>query len=518
MRRNIRVRVRRFLRTATALFTTLYFAWSCGGDDSTGPAQPATLPDNVEFAATFYFSHHRITTPGNVRFRVAPNKPITRIEVYNGTTKVAEDLAPAPPYIIGAPVTAADNGTHNYLVKAYDAKGASVESVPTIPIVVDIKWTLVQNVGGVAEFIAMDATNAVYLAGTSGAYDLFLGKYDADGRQLWTRAFGGPDFEYARSFSVTASGRVYLTGMHYVSGQFDDHRCFVNFYDPSGGLLASRLITTATMDRTSGCKSAVDASGNMYVIGHTTGNITTGYPFALKYDPDGNVLWSREISGAIVLGSQYQINDLTSIVVDALGGGVYVTGHGNPFDGVPSQGQQGLFLLKLDANGNRIWGGHYLTAGVETFPQFLVADPNGGVYVAGKTEHPDNQFVQIDAFVASYGPDGKQRWMKTLDGGSLDIGTGAAADTRGVYLVGSTYGEVGRDHVISEPSQGWSDLFVARYSAVGDLLGIRLLGTPNYDGGSGIVIGATGDVYVAGGTAPPMTIGTAFLARYRDAP
>ena len=139
--------------------------------------------------------------------------------------------------------------------------------------------------------------------------------------------------------------------------------------------------------------------------------------------------------------------------------------------------------------------------------------------MAGETDDASNRGAANNALLIRYGSGGDLRWARTLDGGGGDRGWGVTADRRGVYLVGETYGS-GVGHDITEPKQGGDDAFLAQLSSDGNLLSVRLLGTPLGDFGTGVAIGVNGDVYVAGATVYDQgaAINTPLLARHRDVP
>ena len=481
------------------------------------------VPD-VPLAVTFFYSGPRITTAGNIYFLIDANKRV-RIELYHGSTKIADTTAATDTSIIGTSVTAADNGTQTYYVKAYDAGGAVAQS-RVYSVNVDIRWTLIQNVGSFQStefvFVAADAAGAIYAAGTTYSRNTFLVKYDPDGHEQWTRTFGGPDLEHAISMVVDASGRVYVSGVIYSATQINVSQCFVNIYDADGGL-TTRQIKPPSAEQTESCFVATDRANNLYAIGRASDG-TRSWWFVIKYDSNGNVLWNGEISPTLIPGSHNPDSQLTGLVANALGGGVYIGGYtGSGFDTAPDQSRRDIFVIRLDADGNKLWESQYGSVGVLTFSGGLAADPNGGVYVAGSTDDPNQRFTHSNALIASYGADGTRRWVKTLDGGWYDAAWAVTVNSRGVYVVGTTDGEVTLGHEITEfaqGAQGFPDIFVAQYSVAGDLQSIRLLGTPKPEFGSGIVTGVNGDIYVGGATTydGPNTIDTPLLARLHDAP
>jgi hypothetical protein len=468
----------------------------------------AVPSDNTPLQATVAASHTRITTPGHINFIISANKPVARAEIYVGATKVADVTAPTTAHPASVSVTRTDNGTHAYVVKVYDPEGTAVESAP-MTVEVDIRWDFIRAIDGIhsyfGNFVATDATSSAYVAGTTDSRDVFLVKHDADGNRLWSRTLGGPDGERANSVGVDASGRIYVAATVYNrAGSIPVYDCLLAIYDAQGNRVRTQQIIGPLVTQPSDCVAASDALGDFYVAG-VNQDSTLGSQFLIKYDRDGATLWTRKFRGAA----------LTSIVVDALGG-IYVGGY-TPFslDGAPNRGASDIYVMKFDADGNPLWTRQYGTAGVRTFGSELAADPDGGVYFAGDTVSPDYTF--ISAFLVRYGPDGALLWARTLGNGGGDNALSVASDRRGVYLVGSTCGG-GASDGITEPGQGECDAFLAKYSRDGDLVSVRLLGTPIGESADGVAVGANGDLYVAGWTVydRAATIDTPMLARHRE--
>lgn len=163
----------------------------------------------------------------------------------------------------------------------------------------------------------------------------------------------------------------------------------------------------------------------------------------------------------------------------------------------------------------------------------VAMDSAGNVYVAGTTFSPDFPTVMPvdgtrsginDAFLSKFSPDGQTLVYSTLLGGSLfESAIALAVDSSGaVYLTGSTGSP---DFPLVNPldgsfgggSQSPIDAFVTKISPSGASLEFStFLGGSQFDYGTGIVVDATGAVYVAGETASadfPVTPG-AFQSTY----
>jgi len=101
-------------------------------------------------------------------------------------------------------------------------------------------------------------------------------------------------------------------------------------------------------------KSSCRRKRDAYVAGHTLGgldgNTSAGGDdlFLVKYDTNGNKLWTRQL-GTSSLDGAY------GVAVDG-SGNAYVAGHTlGGLDGNTSAGGDDLFLVKYDTNGNKLW-------------------------------------------------------------------------------------------------------------------------------------------------------------------
>ncbi len=133
-------------------------------------------------------------------------------------------------------------------------------------------------------------------------------------------------------------------------------------------------------------------------------------------------------------------------------------------------------------------------------------DREGNAFLAGETTD-DGEFGGIerkgagdmDFMLAKVSPQGRVLWLRSLGGSLVDRGYGVATDADGnAYVTGHFQSQDAEVLGQTLPNAGDYDLFVAKFSAEGELLWVRSGGGKGYDYGHGIVIDGAGDVILSG--------------------
>ncbi len=181
------------------------------------------------------------------------------------------------------------NGGQDAYVRKYDADGTEVwtrqfgTSLTTEAIGISVDSTGVYVAG--ATFGTLPGQTS------KGGQDAFLRKYDADGTEVWTRQFGTPDAgstsypdpEAVRAISVGSTG-VYVLGttVGTLPGQTSSggRDAFVGKYDADGNEVWIRQSGTSGDDSAGGI--FVDSTG-VYEVGRRGQDA-----FIRKYDANGN--------------------------------------------------------------------------------------------------------------------------------------------------------------------------------------------------------------------------------------
>lgn len=202
----------------------------------------------------------------------------------------------------------------------------------------------------------------------------------------------------------------------------------------------------------------------------------------------GELLWQRQTGTA---SDEYGY----AVAADP-NGGVYVTGYSLGAFDYDSQGGRDAVLRHYSDSGTRDWGRQLGAAGDEH--AFGVAATSAAVIMAG---HASGALAgeayaggTLDGFVAKYNTLGTREWVRMLGTAAEDSVRAAATDGTDFVVAGYTSGS------LQATNAGLKDAFVAKYSAAGALLWVRMLGTAADDLAHGVAADSSGNIYVAGVT------------------
>lgn len=250
--------------------------------------------------------------------------------------------------------------------------------------------------------------------------DALVVKYSAQGQVQWARQGGGTGNDYAADVAVDAAGNVYVVGGYNATATF----------------------------------------GSM-VLPSTSSSITDNYnTYVLKYDAQGQVLWGR----ATVPASFQDYALLTAVGVDATGN-AYVLGDflpevtlGSTTLSLPSRSSAHVFLAKYDPLGTVVWARMAGSAPPNTIlvsnSYDLAVQADGTTTITGIYSE-SMTFEQLtlgtpgganQAYVARYTPQGTVAWAgragTQLAGlaGNVNRGYGVSSDGQGVSYVTGDFG------------------------------------------------------------------------------
>jgi uncharacterized delta-60 repeat protein len=330
-----------------------------------------------------------------------------------------------------------------------------------------------------ARDLALDASGNVYVTGesSSDSFDYVTIKYSPSGTQEWVARYNGQEGsdDWPKDLAVDASGNVYVTGQSSGSGTFYDYATVK--YSPTGTQEWVARYNGPGNTKDSAWALGVDGSGNVYVTGDSgEGSENLSDYVTVKYDPSGAQQWVARYS------SLYDY--ATDLVVDA-SGNVWVTGYsfgsGTGYD---------YATVRYSSNGVQRWVARFHGGLSDDLPYDLAVDASGNVYVTGETVIPGGD---TDYGTVKYDARGREQWVAIYDGPGLgvDRGNALAVDASGnVYVTGESEGTngAGPDYATVKYDSSGTEQWVARYA------GPR----QTADFASAIAVDGSGNVYVTG--------------------
>lgn len=395
-------------------------------------------------------------------------------------------------------------------VKEAGGVAMTVDHVTTFTV-----WAGTQQAGSIANDvingIAADSDGNSYLAGytngslgaTTGTFggtnadgsgqtsDILLTKYDANGAVVWTQQLGSPSQVLGTGATINYDDRAYGFALDNSSG-------------------SPQLVAAGYTDGTLPLSSQVNpAQANPDPTG-----ATHNY-FVVKYDGDGNLMWTTQ-AGPGSAGSS--VSSIAHAVATDVNGNVYVAGetNGNLRNGATTgsmttnyAGGADVFVAKYDRSGALRWTKLLGSAGNDVAYGIAIdantVDPNHpNVYITGTTDGnlAGTGLGANDVFVGKMDDNGNTLWTKQFGTVNDDHANTITVDSSGfVFVAGGTYGSMSATNA-GPDAQGniTSDLFVTKIDATGGFVWSRQLGTSSNDDAFGVVTDAVGNVFVTGYT------------------
>lgn len=275
------------------------------------------------------------------------------------------------------------------------------------------------------------AGNVIVVGGTTGSIgkrnagkeDTFIIRYSPAGGVLWRRQVGSTNIDLPIGVAVDGSGNITVVG--YTTGWLFGRAAggtdgFVVSYTPDGTIRWKKRFATASDDFARSI--AADAAGNV-VVAASEGSSR----ILVRYRSDGTEVWRR------VLPVHFQSPNAVAIT---LSGEIIVGGYTQSSLAGPNQGGADAVIAMYSSAGDAQWLRQFGTAADDYVSGIAVAG-DGAIYVSG-TKMDDLQ----QAFLAAFSPAGEPRWKRTPGGDYSDYGWGVAVNMAGdVVLTGDKFGQ-----------------------------------------------------------------------------
>ena len=317
-------------------------------------------------------------------------------------------------------------------------------------------------------------------------WDLWIAKLDKCGTIQWEKSFGGTGYESARDIVQTSDGGYMVLGETnstdggVIAGFGGTKDIWLLKLGATGNLVWQKRYGGSGLDignhleltSDGGFLIAASSSSNDGNItgNHGTGGYTDGV--LMKLNASGALQWSKCYGGS----KNEELFD-----IEIINGKTYLAGFTNSVDGdiPPSQLNYDVWLLALDANGNKIFSKIY--GGSQNDVAYsMTKGADGTLTLAGYTTSDDGDVSGAkgsqDYWVTNIDQNGKLNWQKVLGGTEADYANTILTDKDSSYIIGGiSYSENG--DITNALGEG--DYWTVKLDAAG-----KLIWKQNWGGGS----------------------------------
>ena len=289
----------------------------------------------------------------------------------------------------------------------------------------------------------------------AGEYDVYLIKTDSLGDTLWTKTYGGTDWDKGQSAQQTLDGGYIITGwtQSFGAGVANVYLIRTNTL---GDTLWTKAYGGANIDEGYSVRETTD--GGYIIAGRTTSYGAGDYDlYLIKVDGAGNTTWTKTYGGTYP--------DMGLCVRQTSDEGYIIVGATSSF----GAGGHDVYLVKTDSLGDTLWtraqGGSYSERG------FSVQETQSGAYItAGLTGSfgPGGSAFYLTKTDAA----GDTLWTRTYGGSAGDIGHSVQETAEGGYIIAGYTNSFGA---------GAIDVYLVKTDSLGDTLWTRTYGGADYD-------------------------------------
>ncbi len=353
-------------------------------------------------------------------------------------------------------------------------------------------------VGRFEATVDFDPGTAVFNLTAGGSIDIVIAKYTSLGDFIWAKKIGGS-----------------------ISGSNNSH-----IIDPGDAVVdqSDNLYITGSYIGT----IDMDPSSSQYLLLPPTGGAGLNRVFVGKYNTNGDLQWAFGY-GASDVSNNPSYNKGLGVYIDKAGDLLLTGKFHRTCDFDPGSGTfeltsintfEDIFFAKYTTAGDFLWAKKVDGGGIQDTPTGIISDSSNNIYICGyiaiEADFDPGAGVAMvlsndgggDIFLAKYDANGNYQWAFSA-GSSVfyDVPGAIGLDKEGrIMLTGYFTGTVdfdpgsGTSNLTSSNSSATiPDLFIAKYTADGNLLWAKSLQGPGYkNSGNNILMDKFGRIFIAG--------------------
>lgn len=331
-----------------------------------------------------------------------------------------------------------------------------------------------------ANDMVIDSAGNVYTTGcavtTARSNNFLTMKYNSAGQYQWAKMYDGPGsngIDEAMAIAMDKYGNIYVTGHSERAGLYSDDYCTIKYDNNGVQQWVARYSGPLGTGQHDPQAIAVDNNGNVFVTGYSTGTGSDFDYLTIKYNNNGDTLWTRRYAGVL------NHDDYSWALALDNEGSIYVTG--SSFEGAPYR--YSCTTIKYNPNGSVSWL-NKATDPSNTGGRRIVIDKFKNAYICGEIG------ATTDFLTIKYTQSGQILWEKSYGGSSSDYTQAIATDSNlNIIVTGWIYSTTTKN-----------DYLTIKYNNNGDTLWTRRYnGTAGtYDEATALCVDKNNDIYVSG--------------------
>jgi hypothetical protein len=297
----------------------------------------------------------------------------------------------------------------------------------------DIQWSAIDKNGSV--YITGWTTGAI-INKSFGREDIFVVKYDPEGRLEWSRQFGTDSTDLAKSIFSDNSGHIYITGS--TSGKignqsFGKTDAVIMELDSNGNQLYATQFGTPEDDY--GYYITGGPDSDVFICGTTWGDLSRknkGFidGFTGQFTADGKLIRYTQFGT-----ESFDIALLLDVDEDK---NLYIAGTTSGNLGCEQIGEGDCFLMKTTEKGDLIWNKQFGTRNHDSVRGLCISPmASGGIVISGQLSLPPS-----NGFVRMYNRNGFMIWEENFESSGDNggkSGKDVTIDNKGnIYHIGLT--------------------------------------------------------------------------------
>lgn len=229
---------------------------------------------------------------------------------------------------------------------------------------------------------------------------------------LWTKVYGGPDYDRGNAMIQTSDGGLAIIGEIGGFMEFGTRRkgkVWLVKTDASGDTLWTKTYKGSDYDLGNAVRQTSD--GGYILAGYTSGGrLNAVDAWLIRTDAMGDTIWTK------TYGTDFE--ESANDVIETEDGGFVFTGFAS--SSLISRNRD-AWLVKTDSMGDTLWTRRYYSGDVKNVGNTVLATDDGGYVVAGTTQMRGQN---DDLFLIRTDENGNSLWTKTYNSSSDGVDRG----------------------------------------------------------------------------------------------